>query len=99
MTLEEHRVEETPGSRKSRVIDNWSVAKIRAMGGEAVKVLAWYRPDADVAVNAHQQNSCARSANNARATTFPMCSNFWYPFFGSAITPRIMWNRRASCRR
>src|SRR5487761_2181110 len=55
MTLEEHRVEETAGGRKSRVIDNWSVAKIRAMGGDAVKVLAWYRPDADAAVNAHQQ--------------------------------------------
>src|SRR5258708_19984857 len=55
MTLEEHRVEETPAGRKSRVIDNWSVTKIRAMGGDAVKVLAWYRPDADAAVNAHQQ--------------------------------------------
>src|SRR5688572_16766047 len=55
MTLEEHRVEETPGGRKSRVIDNWSVAKIRAMGGDAVKVLAWYRPDAEPAVIEHQK--------------------------------------------
>src|SRR5581483_5370359 len=55
MTLEEHRVEETPAGRKSRIIDNWSVAKIRAMGGDAVKVLAWYRPDADAAVNEHQK--------------------------------------------
>jgi tagatose 1,6-diphosphate aldolase len=55
MTLEEHRVEETPGGRKSRAIANWSVDKIRAIGGDAVKVLAWYRPDADAAVNAHQK--------------------------------------------
>src|SRR6204780_95142 len=55
MTLEEHRVEETAGGRKSRAIDNWSGAKIRAMGGDAVKVLAWYRPDAHTAGNAHQQ--------------------------------------------
>ena len=47
MTLEEHRVEETAGGRKSRAIANWSVEKIRAIGGDAVKVLAWYRPDAD----------------------------------------------------
>ena len=55
MTLEEHRVEETAGGRKSRAITNWSVEKIRAMGGDAVKVLAWYRPDADAAVNEHQK--------------------------------------------
>ena len=57
MTLEEHRVEESAGGRKSRAITNWSVEKIRAMGGDAVKVLAWYRPDADAAVNEHQKNS------------------------------------------
>src|SRR5437762_11382975 len=36
MTLEEHRVEETAGGRKSRAIANWSVEKIRAIGGDAV---------------------------------------------------------------
>jgi tagatose 1,6-diphosphate aldolase len=55
MTLEEHHVEETPGGRKSRAITNWSVEKIRAMGGDAVKVLAWSRPDAGPAVNEHQK--------------------------------------------
>src|ERR1700751_5045277 len=55
VTLEEHRVEETPGGRKSRAIANWSVDKIRAIGGDAGKVLAWFRPDADPAVNAHKK--------------------------------------------
>jgi tagatose 1,6-diphosphate aldolase len=41
VTLEEHRVEETAGGRKSRAITDWSVDKIRAMGADAVKVLAW----------------------------------------------------------
>src|SRR5258705_371580 len=40
MTLEEHRVEETAGGRKSRAIPKWSVGKIRAMGGDALKVLS-----------------------------------------------------------
>ncbi|WP_180897956.1 tagatose 1,6-diphosphate aldolase [Martelella soudanensis] len=56
VTLEEHRFQETPGGRKSRSIDNWTVEKIRRMGGDAVKVLAWYRPDASPEVLAHQQD-------------------------------------------
>src|SRR5690606_40537429 len=39
----------------SDLIDNWSVEKIRRIGGDAVKVLAWYRPDASEDVIAHQQ--------------------------------------------
>ena len=27
------------------MIDHWSVSKIKRMGADAVKVLAWYRPD------------------------------------------------------
>lgn len=56
VTLEEHRFVDTQGGRKSRSIDNWSVEKIRRMGGDAVKVLAWYRPDASPEVLAHQQD-------------------------------------------
>jgi len=35
--------------------DEALLEKIRAMGSDAVKVLAWYRPDADAAVNEHQK--------------------------------------------
>ena len=85
MTLEEHRVDETAGGRKSRVIDNWSVAKIRAMGGDAVKVLAWYRPDADVAVNAHQKNFVREIGEECRRHDIPYVLELLvYPFLGGA---------------
>lgn len=60
VTLEDSLFEETPDGRLSSEIDNWSVAKIKRMGGDAVKVLAWYRPDASPRVNAHQQDMVKR---------------------------------------
>ena len=41
--------------RYSKNIKNWSVEKIKRMGGDAVKVLAWYRPDADEKSIEHQK--------------------------------------------
>ncbi|MGE0314646.1 MAG: tagatose 1,6-diphosphate aldolase [Lautropia sp.] len=55
LTLEDHRFEDTPGGRLSHSIRDWSVEKIKRAGGDGVKVLAWYRPDAAPAVVAHQQ--------------------------------------------
>lgn len=55
LTLEDHRFEDTPGGRLSKPIADWSVAKIKRSGGDGVKVLAWYRPDADSKVIAHQK--------------------------------------------
>ena len=55
LTLEDHRFEETAHGRLSASIADWSVGKIRHIGGDAVKVLAWYRPDAAPDVIAHQQ--------------------------------------------
>jgi tagatose 1,6-diphosphate aldolase len=67
VTLEDSIFKETPGGRLSSEIDDWSVAKIKRTGADAVKVLAWYRPDADPAVNRAQQDftqaigdACAR---------------------------------------
>lgn len=54
LTLEDHRFEDTPRGRKSHSIADWSVAKIRRLGADAVKVLAWYRPDAGDEVLEHQ---------------------------------------------
>ncbi|NNK79348.1 MAG: tagatose 1,6-diphosphate aldolase [Litoreibacter sp.] len=56
VTLENSVFEDTGRGRRSSSIDDWSVAKIKRMGGDAVKVLAWYRPDADPAINQHQQD-------------------------------------------
>lgn len=60
VTLEDSLFEETNGGRLSGVIDDWSVGKIKRMGGDAVKVLAWYRPDADAAVNQAQNDYVKR---------------------------------------
>jgi len=85
MTLEEHRVEETAGGRKSRAIANWSVEKIRAIGGDAVKVLAWYRPDADAGVNEHQKRFVREIGQECARHDIPYVLELLvYPFLGSA---------------
>ncbi len=55
ITLEYDKFEETPTGRISSSIPDWTVAKIKAAGGDAVKVLAWYRPDASPDVLDHQK--------------------------------------------
>lgn len=55
ITLEEHRYDESSAGRRSRRIPNWSVEQIRRLGADAVKLLAWYRPDAAPEVLEHQQ--------------------------------------------
>ena len=56
VTLEDSLFREEQGGRLSADIDEWSVAKIKRMGGDAVKVLAWYRPDADPNICQEQQD-------------------------------------------
>lgn len=60
VTLEDSLFQETVEGRLSSNIDNWSVSKIKRMGGDAVKVLAWYRPDAGDSVNQAQQDYVKR---------------------------------------
>ncbi|HEX8012466.1 MAG TPA: tagatose 1,6-diphosphate aldolase [Casimicrobiaceae bacterium] len=55
VTLEDHRFSESDGGRRSHSIGDWSVEKIKRAGADAVKVLAWYRPDASPEVREHQQ--------------------------------------------
>lgn len=84
VTLEEHRVGETPGGRQSRAIDNWSVDKIRQIGGDAVKVLAWYRPDAGEDVNEHQRDFVRSVGEACRRHDIPYVLELLvYPFLGS----------------
>lgn len=60
VTLEDSVFADTPDGRLSSDIDDWSVSKIKRMGGDAVKVLAWYRPDAEGDVNRKQQDYVKR---------------------------------------
>jgi len=72
VTLEDSNFRETDDGRLSSEIDDWSVEKIKRMGGDAVKVLAWYRPDAGKAANAHQQDFVKRIGE--------ACQRFDIPF-------------------
>lgn len=53
-TLEDHAFALEAGERRSGAIAGWSVAKIKRSGAQAVKVLAWDRPDVSAATRDHQ---------------------------------------------
>ena len=72
LTLEDSIFEETPGGRLSAEIDDWSVEKIKRAGGDGVKLLTWYRPDAEPAVCRAQQDFTARVGD--------ACARFDIPF-------------------
>ena len=66
LALEHHVTQEDALGRRSAEIPHWSVAKIRRIGGDAVKLLVWYRPDGDAAVRAHQQAFVRRIGRECR---------------------------------
>lgn len=72
VTLEDSLFEESDGGRVSAEIDNWSVEKIKRVGGDAVKVLAWYRPDASPQVCQAQKDFTKRIGD--------ACARFDIPF-------------------
>ncbi len=45
----------TGKERKSRLIENWSVKKAQRAGADAIKLLAYYHPDASEEVRRHQE--------------------------------------------
>jgi len=84
LTLEDHRFTETPQGRISHDIPNWSVDKIRRAGADAVKVLAWYRPDASDDVLAAQHAYAQRAGDACAAHGIPYILELLvYPFPGS----------------
>ena len=84
VTLEDSLFEDTPGGRLSSEIDDWSVAKIKRMGGDAVKVLAWYRPDADADVRRRQEDWTKRIGEACARHDIPFLFELLvYPLDGS----------------
>jgi tagatose 1,6-diphosphate aldolase len=71
LTLEDSIFREVPGGRLSAEIDDWSVEKIKRAGGDAVKVLTWYRPDAAAEVCAAQQAFTERVGEACRRFDLP----------------------------
>ncbi len=83
LTLEDSVFEDTPTGRRSSAIDDWSVEKIKRAGGDAVKVLAWYRPDAAPEVNDHQKEYVAAIGEECRRFDIPFLFELLvYPFPG-----------------
>jgi len=56
VTLEQFACEEGPGGRKTLPYPGWSVADIKRLGADGVKLMLWYRPDASADVLRHQQD-------------------------------------------
>ncbi len=85
MTLEAHDFSEDDKGRRSHNIPDWSVAKIKAMGADAVKALAWYRPDADQEVCRHQQAYVREIGEACRLYDIPFVFELLvYPLAGEA---------------
>lgn len=85
LTLEHHVTDEGAEGRRSDVIPDWSVAKIRRIGGDAVKLLVWYRPDASAAVRAHQQALVRRIGEDCRRHDIVLLLELLvYPLAGDA---------------
>ena len=85
VTLEDHRFQDTPGGRLSHSIRDWSVEKIKRAGGDGVKVLAWYRPDATPDVLAHQRRYVQQIGDECRQHDIPYVFELLvYPFPKSA---------------
>lgn len=84
LTLEDHRFEDSAGGRKSSNIPHWSVEKIRRIGGDAVKVLAWYRPDASDEIITHQKDYVRAIGQECRRLDIPFVFELLvYPFQNS----------------
>jgi tagatose 1,6-diphosphate aldolase len=85
VTLEDSLFTETAEGRLSTEIDDWSVEKIKCCGGDAVKVLAWYRPDAGTAVRRAQQDFTARIGEACARYDIPFLFELLvYPLSGDA---------------
>jgi len=56
LSLEDpHSPKTAQGATLTSAINDWSVGKIKRVGGDGLKLLIWYRPEGESAVNAHQQ--------------------------------------------
>jgi tagatose 1,6-diphosphate aldolase len=81
LTLEEHRFADGPRGRRSASIPGWSVDRIKRVGADGVKVLAFYRPDAAPEVIAHQRAYVRAVGRDCAAYDIPLVLELLvYPF-------------------
>ncbi len=85
VTLEDSVFTETEGGRTSSEIDNWSVRKIKRVGGDAVKLLTWYRPDQSETTRQAQKDFTKRVGEACLEHDIPFLLEFLvYPFASDA---------------
>jgi tagatose 1,6-diphosphate aldolase len=85
LTLEDSLFDDTSEGRLSSEINDWSVEKIKRIGGDAVKVLAWYRPDAGKQVQSKQKDFVARIGAACAKYDIPFVFELLvYPLAGDA---------------
>ncbi len=66
LTAEDTAYEDTPQGRRSVLYPGWSVAKIKRLGADAVKLRLWYRADAAPEICADQQRLVERIGQDCR---------------------------------
>jgi len=89
VTLEDYRFEDTPGGRKTAVLPGWSVAKIKRMGADGVKLLLWFRPDSSPDVIEHQKRLVRQIGDDCSRYDIPfLLELLLYPARGSSEDPR-----------
>lgn len=76
ITLEDSLFKDNVGGRVSDSIKNWSVEKINRVGGDAVKVLIWYRPDQSDASRQKQLDYAKRVGDACRQFDIPFLLEF-----------------------
>ena len=85
ITLEDFAFAETPEGRKTSLMTDWSVGKVKRLGADGVKLLLWYRPDASADVVAHQKALVRQVGDDCRKYDIPFLLELLvYPFKGSA---------------
>jgi tagatose 1,6-diphosphate aldolase len=83
VTLEDSVFSETTAGRFSKNIDDWTVNKIKRLGGDAVKVLVWYRPDASPENIAFQQDYVKKVGEECQRFDIPfLLELLLYPLAG-----------------
>ena len=92
-TLEGYAFREVDGERRSQPIEGWSVAKARRSGADAIKVLAWDRPDVSEATRRHQDAFVREAADACRRYDLPFVLELLdYPLPGEDVNDPV-WIR------
>jgi tagatose 1,6-diphosphate aldolase len=95
MTLENSIFDDRPDGRVTSTIDDWSVEKIKRIGADGVKFLAWYRSDAGPEVLEHQQRVVADTGAACRRADIPFILELLlYPFADEAPATAPTGQRR-----